>query len=59
MLDVFAQLVASFNERIAAGDHAGAAELFVEEGLGEGLWSKFPPGSGKCASRTQQIRSMI
>jgi pimeloyl-ACP methyl ester carboxylesterase len=43
MLEVFPQLVAAFNGRIAAGDHAGAAELFVEEGLGEGLWSRFPP----------------
>jgi pimeloyl-ACP methyl ester carboxylesterase len=43
MLEVFPPLVAAFNERIAAGDHAGAAELFVDEGLGEGLWSGFPP----------------
>jgi len=43
MLEGFAQLVAAFQERIAAGDHAGAAELFVEEGLGKGLWSEFPP----------------
>jgi len=43
MLEGFPQLVAAFNERIASGDHAGAAELFVEEGLGEGLWTSFPP----------------
>jgi pimeloyl-ACP methyl ester carboxylesterase len=43
MLERFAQLVAAFNERIEAGDDAGAAEMFVEEGLGEGLWSDFPP----------------
>jgi pimeloyl-ACP methyl ester carboxylesterase len=43
MLEVFPQLVAAFNERIASDDHAGAAELFVEEGLGKGLWSSFPP----------------
>jgi pimeloyl-ACP methyl ester carboxylesterase len=43
MLERFAQLVAAFNERVAAGDDAGAAEMFVEEGLGEGLWSEFPP----------------
>jgi len=43
MLEVFAQLVAAFSERIASGDHAGAAELFVDAGLGEGLWSRLPP----------------
>jgi pimeloyl-ACP methyl ester carboxylesterase len=43
MLERFSQLAAAFKERIAAGDQAGAAELFVEEGLGEGLWAKFPP----------------
>jgi len=43
MLESFAQLIAAVKERIASGDHAGAAEQFVEEGLGEGLWAKFPP----------------
>jgi len=43
MLEGFAKLVAAYRERITAGDHAGAAELFVEEGLGEGLWADFPP----------------
>jgi pimeloyl-ACP methyl ester carboxylesterase len=43
MLEAFPQLVAAFKERVAAGDHAGAAELFIEEGLGEGLWAKIPP----------------
>jgi len=43
MLEEFDQLVAAVVERIASGDHAGAAEQFVEEGLGEGLWSRFPP----------------
>ena len=43
MLEGFAQLIAAVKERIASGDHAGAAEQFIEEGLGEGLWAKFPP----------------
>jgi len=43
MLDGFAQLNAAVTERIENGDHAGAAEQFVEEGLGEGLWTRFPP----------------
>jgi pimeloyl-ACP methyl ester carboxylesterase len=43
MLEGFAQLVAAVAERIASGDHAGAAEQFVEEGLGRGVWSQLPP----------------
>jgi pimeloyl-ACP methyl ester carboxylesterase len=43
MLEGFAQTSAAIAERIASGDHAGAAEQFVEEGLREGLWAKFPP----------------
>jgi len=43
MLGGFAQLNAAVTARIESGDHAGAAELFVEEGLGEGLWTRFPP----------------
>ena len=43
MLKGFAQLIAAVTERIASGDHTGAAEQFIEEGLGEGLWAKFPP----------------
>ena len=43
MLEGIPQLVAEVTERIKSGDHAGAAEQFVEEGLGEGLWAKFPP----------------
>ena len=43
MLEGFAQLSAAVTERIASGDHAGAAEQFIEEGLGEGLWTQFPP----------------
>ncbi len=42
MLEGFAQLVAAVSERIASGDHDGAAEQFIEKGLGEGLWAKFP-----------------
>lgn len=43
MIEDFPQLLATVSERLASGDHAGAAEQFVEEGLGEGLWTKFPP----------------
>jgi len=43
MLEGFAQLIAAVSERIAAGDHAGAAEQFVEEGLGPGLWTQLSP----------------
>ena len=43
MLDSYPQLVAEVTERIKSGDHAGGAEQFVEEGLGKGLWAKFPP----------------
>ena len=43
MLEGFAQLSAAVTERIASGDHAGAAEQFIEEGLGEGLWAEFQP----------------
>jgi pimeloyl-ACP methyl ester carboxylesterase len=43
MLEEFVQVIGAFTGRIAAGDPAGAAELFVEEGLGKGLWSEFPP----------------
>lgn len=43
MLDSFAQLLDEVAERIASGDNAGAAKQFVEEGLGEGQWTQFPP----------------
>ena len=43
MLEGFSQLFAAVIERFASGDQAGAAEQFVEEGLGEGLWAKFSP----------------
>jgi pimeloyl-ACP methyl ester carboxylesterase len=43
MVEGFAQLLAAVTERIASGDHAGAAEQFIEEGLGEGLWTGLPP----------------
>jgi pimeloyl-ACP methyl ester carboxylesterase len=49
MLEGFAQITAAVSERIAAGDHAGAAEQFIEEGLGPGLWTQLPP----------EIRQMI
>ena len=43
MLDGFAQLAGAVTDRIASGDHTGAAKQFVEEGLGEGLWNQLPP----------------
>ncbi len=43
LIEGFTQLLAEVTERLASGDRAGAAEQFVEEGLGEGLWKKFPP----------------
>jgi pimeloyl-ACP methyl ester carboxylesterase len=43
MLEDLSRLVAEITEQIESGDHAGAAERFVEEALGEGLWAKFPP----------------
>jgi pimeloyl-ACP methyl ester carboxylesterase len=43
MLEDFAQTSAKVAERIAAGDHAGAAEQFVEKVVGSGQWSQFPP----------------
>ncbi len=43
MLEGSAQLITAVKDRIASGDHAGAAEQFIEEGLGEGLWAKLPP----------------
>jgi pimeloyl-ACP methyl ester carboxylesterase len=43
VIEGFPHLLAEVTERFASGDHAGAAEQFVDEGLGEGLWAKFPP----------------
>jgi pimeloyl-ACP methyl ester carboxylesterase len=43
MLEGFAQLQAAVAERIASGDHAGAAEQFSEEALGAGRWNLFSP----------------
>jgi pimeloyl-ACP methyl ester carboxylesterase len=43
MLEGFAQLNAAVAERIASGDHTAAAEQFIEEALGEGLWTQLPP----------------
>ncbi len=39
----FAQTHVEVVERIASGDHAGAAEQFIEEGLGRGVWTQLPP----------------
>ncbi len=43
LIEHFPQLLAAVSERLASGDQAGAAEQFVEEGLGKGSWEKFPP----------------
>jgi pimeloyl-ACP methyl ester carboxylesterase len=43
MLEDLKTLNTAVTERITSGDHAGAAKQFVEEGLGEGLWSQLPP----------------
>jgi pimeloyl-ACP methyl ester carboxylesterase len=43
MLEGLGQTFAAVGERIASGDHAGAAEQFVEEALGQGMWAQFPP----------------
>lgn len=42
MVEGFVQLIGAVCERITSGDHAGAAEQFVEEGLGPGLWTQLP-----------------
>ena len=46
MLEGFAQLNAAVVERIAAGDHANAAEQFFEGALG---WTQIPPEMRKMA----------
>jgi pimeloyl-ACP methyl ester carboxylesterase len=43
MLEEFARTSAKVAGRIASGDHAGAAEQFVEEVVGPGLWTELPP----------------
>jgi len=43
LIEGFPQLLTAVSEQLASGDHAGAAEQFVEKALGEGLWAKFPP----------------
>jgi pimeloyl-ACP methyl ester carboxylesterase len=43
MLEDFARTNAAVAERIASGDAAGAAEQFVEEVVGPGAWTRFPP----------------
>jgi pimeloyl-ACP methyl ester carboxylesterase len=46
MLEEVEQKVDDVVKRIAAGDHAGAAEQFVETvALGPGMWAKMPPKS--------------
>ena len=45
MLDEVRRRFSAVAERIACGDHAGAAELFVESvALGSGSWPKVSPG---------------
>lgn len=43
MLEEFARTSAEVAGRIASGDHAGASEQFVEEVVGPGMWTQFPP----------------
>ena len=44
MLDQIGPRIVGVVERIAAGDHAGAAEQFVETvALGPGMWAQLPP----------------
>ena len=44
LLEEFGKRSASVVERIAAGDHAGGAEQFMEEiALGPGSWAQLPP----------------
>lgn len=44
MLEEAGQRIGSVIERIASGDHAGAAEQFVESvALGPGMWAQLPP----------------
>lgn len=46
MLEEVGKRIDAVAERIAAGDHAGAAEQFVEEvALGPGMWAQLPPES--------------
>lgn len=46
MLEEVGQRIEAVAEQIAAGDHAGAAEQFVEEvALGPGMWAELPPES--------------
>jgi len=47
LLIVLKQTIGSVVERIATGDHAGAAEHFVEIALGPGAWSEIPPDTSK------------
>lgn len=48
MIKEVGKRIDAVGERIAAGDHAGAAEQFVEEvALGPGMWAQLPPESQK------------
>jgi len=45
LLEEVGQRIGAVVERIASGDHAGAAEQFVETvALGPGTWAQLPPG---------------
>ena len=37
------KVTATVADRIASGDHEGGARLFIEDELGPGSWSQFPP----------------
>ncbi len=42
MIEEAGKTFAAVVERIADGDHAGAAEQFVDEALGQGTWTRLP-----------------
>jgi pimeloyl-ACP methyl ester carboxylesterase len=43
LIEKAGQILPEVTDRIASGDHTGAAEQFVEELLGQGLWTQLPP----------------
>jgi pimeloyl-ACP methyl ester carboxylesterase len=47
ILEALKSMQASVLERIAAGDHAVGAELFIETVIGTGAWEKLPPSYQK------------
>ena len=50
--------IAAVADRIAAGDHAGAAEQFIETvALGPGAWTALPPEIAKSSSGTPRPSS--